>query len=96
MKLIVPTLPPYFDQRPTTRTFFKIYTPSKSGRVLTVYESGPDRFNFSQSWGWRSSNLILDDALGEVEEDGRGKDARLRFMIVIGKLLDSRSSLGNC
>lgn len=87
-KLRIPTLPPYLDARPTTRTYFKIFTPSKNGRVLTVYESGPDRFNFSQSWGWRSSNLILDDGLGGVDEQdslGQLKEPRLRFMVVLGR-----------
>ncbi|KAF2453755.1 hypothetical protein BDY21DRAFT_354974 [Lineolata rhizophorae] len=58
-----PTLPPYVDSRPTIRTYFKIYSPSKGGRLLSLYESAPDRFNFSQSWGWRSSTLMLDEGL---------------------------------
>ncbi|OJD31402.1 btb poz-like protein [Diplodia corticola] len=55
------TIPPYIDGRPTIKTYFKIYSPSKGGRLLSVYESAPDRFNFSQSWGWKSSTLMLDD-----------------------------------
>ena len=82
----VPTLPRYLDARPTIKTYFKIYTPSKRGRMLSVYESAPDRFNFSQSWGWKSSSLVVDDAAGTIDEGGRVKDPRLRFMIVIGKL----------
>ena len=31
--------------------------------MLSVYESAPDRFNFSQSWGWKSSTLMLDDGM---------------------------------
>ena len=81
----VSTLPPYVDGRPTIKTYFKIYTPSKAGRILSVYESAPDKFNFSQSWGWKSSNLVVDDQIGEAEE-GRTRDPRLRFMVVIGKL----------
>ena len=90
----VPTMPPYVDGRPTIRTYFKIYSPSKGGRMLSVYESAPDKFNFSQSWGWKSSTLMLDDGLmpdegaedvdmpmGEVKKDGK-----LRFMIVIGNV----------
>lgn len=57
----LPTLPPYVDARPTIRTWFKIYSPSKGGRLLSVYESAPDRFNFSQSWGWKSGSLMLDE-----------------------------------
>lgn len=91
-KFKVPTLPPYVDGRPTIKTYFKIYSPSKGGRMLSVYESAPDRFNFSQSWGWKSSTMILDEGLGALEDGTRGKDGRLRFMVVIGMLL---SALGN-
>ena len=59
----VPTIPPYVDARPTIKTYFKIYSPSRGGRMLSVYESAPDRFNFSQSWGWKSSTLMLDEGL---------------------------------
>jgi hypothetical protein len=88
----VPTIPPYVDARPKIKTYFKIYSPSRGGRMLSVYESAPDRFNFSQSWGWKSSTLMLDEGiLGDegVEEEvaakGRG-DGRLRFMVVIGNI----------
>ena len=40
----VPTLPAYVDGRPTIKTYFKIYSPSKGGRMLSVYESAPDLF----------------------------------------------------
>ncbi|KAF1350016.1 hypothetical protein BDV97DRAFT_377164 [Delphinella strobiligena] len=90
----VPTLPPYRDTRPTIRTYFKIYSPSKGGRMLSVYESAPDTFNFSQSWGWKSSTLMLDDGLlpdeGTDDMDmplgGIKRDGKLRFMIVIGNV----------
>ncbi|MCJ1380264.1 hypothetical protein MMC17_003367 [Xylographa soralifera] len=85
-KYKVPTLPPYVDARPTIKTYFKIYTPSKGGRMLSVYESAPDQFNFSQSWGWKSSNMVLDDGIIGHEEGSRSKDGRLRFMIVIGNV----------
>ncbi|KAI9793155.1 MAG: hypothetical protein M1835_007411 [Candelina submexicana] len=78
------TLPPYIDGRPAIRTYFKIYSPSKGGRMLSVYESAPDKFNFSQSWGWKSSTMILDDGLMGYDDALRGKDGKLRFMIVIG------------
>ncbi|GAB7349449.1 hypothetical protein MBLNU459_g8554t1 [Dothideomycetes sp. NU459] len=93
--LRVPTLPPYVDPRPTIRTYFKIYSPSKGGRMLSVFESAPDNFNFSQSWGWKSSTLMLDEGLLSEDgiEDGDGpiggavkKDGRLRFTIVIGNV----------
>ena len=82
-----PTLPVYVDDRPTIKTYFKIYSPSKGGRMLSVYESAPDHFNFSQSWGWKSSTMILDDGLLGYEEAGaRSKDSKLRFMVVIGNV----------
>jgi len=96
----VPTLPPYVDARPTIKTYFKIYSPSRGGRMLSVYESAPDMFNFSQSWGWKSSTLMLDEGLlsedspsvldgegVEVERGMKGKgDGKLRFMVVIGNV----------
>lgn len=96
----VPTLPSYVDRRPTIKTYFKIYSPSKGGRVLSIYESAPDRFNFSQSWGWKSSTLMLDENClddgeagedeGKAEKGPNGKknssDGKLRFMVVIGNL----------
>ena len=88
----VPTLPAYVDGRPTIKTYFKIYSPSKGGRMLSVYESAPDLFNFSQSWGWKSSTMVLDDGLCGYDgvESGNGRDTKcgkLRFMVVIGKTL---------
>ncbi|EOD49535.1 putative btb poz-like protein [Neofusicoccum parvum UCRNP2] len=62
------TIPPYIDGRPTIKTYFKIYSPSKGGRLLSVYESAPDRFNFSQSWGWKSSTLMLDDTVATTPQ----------------------------
>ncbi|KAF2472536.1 uncharacterized protein BDR25DRAFT_220715 [Lindgomyces ingoldianus] len=95
----IATLSPYVDGRPTIKTYFKIYSPSKGGRMLSIYESAPDRFNFSQSWGWKSSTLMLDEivlngngseetAMGEGEGAARRKlgDGKLRFMVVIGNL----------
>lgn len=35
---------------------------------MSVYESAPDKFNFSQSWGWKSSTLMLDD--GMLSDEG--------------------------
>lgn len=70
-KFQVPALPPYVDARPTIKTYFKIYSPSRGGRMLSVYESAPDKFNFSQSWGWKSSNLMLDDGIGGEEDEAQ-------------------------
>ncbi|KAF1935477.1 hypothetical protein EJ02DRAFT_460334 [Clathrospora elynae] len=92
----VPALPPYVDGRPTIKTYFKIYSPSKGGRMLSIYESAPDRFNFSQSWGWKSSTLMLDEIsiggggdhamAGENPTASKRTDGKLRFMVVIGNL----------
>lgn len=40
--------------------------------MLSVYESAPDRFNFSQSWGWKSSTLMLDEGMMGEDEAGGG------------------------
>ncbi|KAK5275321.1 hypothetical protein LTR40_013221, partial [Exophiala xenobiotica] len=63
-KYNVSTMPPYMDSRATIRTYFKIYSPSKAGRLLSIYESAPDRFDVSKSWGWKSSQMQLDDGIG--------------------------------
>ncbi|KXT08782.1 hypothetical protein AC579_7667 [Pseudocercospora musae] len=73
-RLHIPTLPPYVDVRPTIKTYFKIYSPSRGGRMLSVYESAPDKFNFSQSWGWKSSTLMLDEALLGDDDDPNKDD----------------------
>ena len=90
----LPMMPPYVDARPTIRTYFKIFSPSKGGRMIATYESAPDRFNFSQSWGWKSSTMILDDGFPPHEESGNGREGkgngRLRFMVVIGKNSQAR------
>jgi BTB/POZ domain len=85
-----PTLPPYVDGRPTIKTYFKIYSPSKNGRMLSIYESAPDRFNFSQSWGWKSSQMVLDDGVSAATELSGGRSnkdgGKLRYMVVIGNV----------
>ncbi|KAH7381200.1 hypothetical protein DE146DRAFT_278707 [Phaeosphaeria sp. MPI-PUGE-AT-0046c] len=85
-----PALPPYVDARPTIKTYFKIYSPSKGGRMLSIYESAPDRFNFSQSWGWKSSTLMLDEVNLSGGDEGMERktkgESKLRFMVVIGNL----------
>ncbi|KAI9726741.1 MAG: hypothetical protein M1828_000597 [Chrysothrix sp. TS-e1954] len=93
----IPALPPYTDMRPTIKTYFKIFGPSKGGRMLSVYESAPDNFNFSQSWGWKSSTLMADEEeederlevdakeKDEAKKDWRrSRDGKLRFMVVLG------------
>lgn len=91
----VPTLPPYVDARPTIKTYFKIYSPSRGGRMLSVYESAPDLFNYAQSWGWKSSTLMLDEGMTDEDGDDAGETfgekessrrAKLKFMVVIGNI----------
>lgn len=54
--------------------------------MLSVYESAPDLFNFSQSWGWKSSTMIMDDCmLGYEGGNELKKPGNLRFMVVIGE-----------
>lgn len=81
----VPALSYYVDARPMIQTYFKIFSPSRKGKVLSMFSSGPDSFNFSQSWGWKSSSLILEEGLiGDAD-----KDSRLRFMVVLGEFFVS-------
>ncbi|TGZ79540.1 hypothetical protein EX30DRAFT_321084 [Ascodesmis nigricans] len=79
----VPAIGHYVDHRPTIETYFKIFSPSRKGKMLSMFSSGPDSFNFSQSWGWKSSSLILEEGglMGDNE-----KDSRLRFMVVLGNV----------
>lgn len=95
---MVPALPPYTDARPTIKTYFKIYSPSREGRMLSIYESAPDKFNFSQSWGWKTSLLgtgeeggagvvvggLDDGVMRDGSGEANGKEKRLRYMVVIG------------
>jgi hypothetical protein len=73
-----PALDYYVDTRPMIQTYFKIFSPSRKGKMLSMFSSRPDSFNFSQSWGWKSSSLILDEV-------GGGEDSSLRFMVVLGE-----------
>jgi hypothetical protein len=89
----ISAMPPYIDGRPTIKTYFKIYSPSRAGRMLSVYESAPDKFNFSQSWGWKSSQMVLEDGVVEAGKSGiggvgtgSGREGRLRYMVVIGNV----------
>lgn len=82
----ISAIPPYMDGRPTIKTYFKIYSPSKAGRLLSIYESAPDKFDVSKSWGWKSSQMVLDDGLGACDTTKTTKDGKLRYMVVIGNI----------
>lgn len=85
-KYNVSAMPPYMDSRPTIRTYFKIYSPSKAGRLLSIYESAPDKFDVSKSWGWKSGQMQLDDGIGGCDSTKTSKDGKLRYMVVIGNI----------
>jgi len=70
-----PALNTYVDGRPIIKAYFKIYSPSRDGRMLSVYESAPDEFSFSQSWGWRSSSFFTDENEWLVDEVDLGEDS---------------------
>ena len=81
----VATLPPYADSRFAAKTYFRIYTPSKTGRVVSVYESAPLLMNGRQSWGWKSGSLVIDDIIAGQDDDKNIKDGKLKFMVVLGE-----------
>lgn len=85
-KYNVSAMPPYMDSRPTIKTYFKIYSPSKAGRLLSIYESAPDKFDVSKSWGWKSSQMQLDDGMGGCDATKTSKEGKLRYMVVIGNI----------
>ncbi|GAM84339.1 hypothetical protein ANO11243_023330 [Dothideomycetidae sp. 11243] len=93
----VHTLPAYVDARPKIKTYFKIYSPSKGGRMLSVYESVPSNFNFSQSWGWKSSTLMLDEGfagdayLGSLSDEAVAEAADMGGVEAEGDLPSKRS-----
>ncbi|KAG9100470.1 hypothetical protein FS749_015226 [Ceratobasidium sp. UAMH 11750] len=48
---------PWRDPRRIIRSYFIMSCPSLIGSSLTRFQSGPDDFKISQSWGWKSSCL---------------------------------------
>lgn len=49
----------YIDERYSISTYFEMYTPSACSSVpLKSFSSPPETFNFSQSWGWTSQDLV--------------------------------------
>ena len=85
-RLNVPAMPPYLDNRPVIKTYFKIYSPDKNGRLLSIYESAPEKFVVSKSWGWKSSQSAFEDGGNTGYDMGRTKDGKLRYMVVIGNV----------
>ena len=86
----------YRDPRSAVSAYFSVACASATGGSLTRFTSAPDVFSVSQSWGWKSSTLMLDEvAISGGGEEGAGDgeplpgkkgDGKLRFMVVIGNL----------
>ena len=83
----IPCLTDCIDERHRMKTYFRIYCigrrdthgdpiASDGSFLITEFNSTPDLFNFSQSWGWKTNQLI--DEAGKLVED------KAKFMIVLG------------
>lgn len=87
-----PTLPgtcppiPYRDNRKLVKAYFSIHCHSPLGPSLTRFDSGPDLWKESQSWGWKSSSLLTSFWLeGGVLEGGKGEGTdNVRCTVVMG------------
>lgn len=82
---------PYRDPRPSVSAYFSISCTSTTGSSITRFTSVPDVFSISQSWGWKSSSLRLEE-MGEIGADGQPvkspvpapKELSLRATVVLG------------
>jgi hypothetical protein len=60
---------PYRDPRGSMSAYFTISCANVTGSSITRFTSAPDVFSVSQSWGWKSSSLRVEEYLkGEGEE----------------------------
>lgn len=77
---------PYRDPRKSVRAFFSIHCYSPLGNSLTRFDSGPDKFSESQSWGWKSSSLMGVWTLptGKREEGRSERCERFRCVVRLG------------
>ncbi|CAE6433901.1 unnamed protein product [Rhizoctonia solani] len=57
---------PWRDPRRVIRSYFIMSCPSLIGSSLTRFQSGPDDFKISQSWGWKSSCLWSENENNEL------------------------------
>ncbi|KEP54268.1 hypothetical protein V565_019840 [Rhizoctonia solani 123E] len=73
---------PWRDPRRVIRSYFILSCPSLIGSSLTRFQSGPDDFKISQSWGWKSSCLWSenDDDLSTIDDNWNS----LRATVTIG------------
>jgi hypothetical protein len=53
--------------------------------LILEYNSKPDTFNLSQSWGWKSNTLCLDEKKETNEEEDESKDV-IRFTVALGNV----------
>lgn len=92
----IPAMPPYDDTRPTVRAYFKIHTITPNGRYLNVHQSVPDNFNFSQSWGWKSSTMMAEDewSAGSDEELGGVSQKMAKLEVDVGGEMDMDKERG--
>ncbi|KAI8584059.1 hypothetical protein K450DRAFT_221297 [Umbelopsis ramanniana AG] len=88
----------YSDRRKCVRTWFKIFCPARGPKqALTLFQSCPDEFKVSQSWGWKSTSLYSDRPSTVDDHQGVSPDAEmtrnapgmqtptaLRFSVVMG------------
>jgi hypothetical protein len=90
----------YLDERPKVLTYFKLWcspgsaissgigmrrTFSSFQSLILEYNSKPDTFNLSQSWGWKSNTLCLDEKKETNEEEDESKDV-IRFTVALGNV----------
>lgn len=77
---------PYRDPRKVVRAYFSIHCYSPLGSSLTRFDSGPDKFSESQSWGWKSSSLMgLWELDGGTLEGGRSESGQgFRCVLTLG------------
>ncbi|CUA77499.1 hypothetical protein RSOLAG22IIIB_02514 [Rhizoctonia solani] len=74
---------PWRDPRRIIRSYFILSCPSLIGSSITRFQSGPDDFKISQSWGWKSSCLWSEndsDDSSAIEDDWNS----LRATVTIG------------
>ncbi|KAK0553613.1 hypothetical protein OC846_002454 [Tilletia horrida] len=89
---------PYTDPRRELRAFFSIHCPSPLGSSLTRFSSGPDRFALTQSWGWKSSSLLMtmylpERKLTEAKSEAHRFTAKLFIELLGEELAKGQSSI---
>ncbi|KAG8729031.1 hypothetical protein FRC12_021304, partial [Ceratobasidium sp. 428] len=75
---------PWRDPRPVVRSYFVMSCPSLIGSSLTRFQSGPDDFKISQSWGWKSSCLWSEPESENSPAAGDDTINSLRATVMIG------------